>query len=199
MAVGKRESKKKRMIISAGEELFTKYGFRRVTVEEICREAGASKMTFYKYFKDKTDLVRCIKDSWTEEGFSKFDEIKALDAPFADKIDLMTRWKMEFTARFSSEFLYEALSMEEDLAEFKRRYLNNIREAQASGELRSDIDPEFLWMVLDKISELAREGRFQEVVSDFGEYQRQLRTLVYFGLLTRPGDSTKQGSEDKND
>jgi AcrR family transcriptional regulator len=35
-------------IASTAEKLFMKFGIRRVSVEEICREASVSKMTFYK-------------------------------------------------------------------------------------------------------------------------------------------------------
>ena len=39
-----------------------------MTVEEVCREAAVSKMTFYKYFQNKVELVRTIRDNWVEEG-----------------------------------------------------------------------------------------------------------------------------------
>jgi hypothetical protein len=35
-----------------------------VSVEELCREAGASKMTFYKYFANKAELIR--DESWNK-------------------------------------------------------------------------------------------------------------------------------------
>ena len=53
---------KREQLIRTGKELFWKFGFRRVTVEEICSEAGISKMTFYKYFSNKLDLVKRIMD-----------------------------------------------------------------------------------------------------------------------------------------
>ncbi len=36
---------KRELILSTGKDLFWKFGFRRVTIEEICKEAGISKMT----------------------------------------------------------------------------------------------------------------------------------------------------------
>jgi hypothetical protein len=35
-----------------------------VSVEELCREAGASKVTFYKYFANKAELIR--DESWNK-------------------------------------------------------------------------------------------------------------------------------------
>jgi hypothetical protein len=78
------------------------------------------------------------------------------------------------------------VSLDEDLAELKRRYLANIAEAQGKGEIRLDINPEFLWMVLDKIHDLVRDGTYQNIFADYGEFQKQVRTLIYYGLLTRP-------------
>jgi hypothetical protein len=63
--------------------------------------------------------------------------------------------------------------------------VGNIARAQEKGELRSDIDPEFLWMVVEKLGELVKEGSWRSVYSEIGQYQRQLRTLLFYGLLTR--------------
>jgi len=45
----------------AAELLFERYGFQKVTIEDVCKAAGMSKPTFYSLFKDKEDLfVRMI-------------------------------------------------------------------------------------------------------------------------------------------
>jgi len=180
-----RHSLKKEQIISTAERLFTQFGSKRVTVEEICREAGASKMTFYKYFSNKVALVRFIRDTWVEEGFRKFDQIKALKISYPEKIDLMTRWKVEFGARINADFIRELVSIDDVVDGVKTRFLGNIREAQQNGEIREDIDPQFLWMAIDKLYELVRDGNWQAVFTDFSQFQRQVRTLIFYGLLSR--------------
>jgi AcrR family transcriptional regulator len=178
-------SQKQEQIVQTAIRLFSRHGSKRVTVEELCREAGVSKMTFYKYFPNKVELVRTIRDDLMEEGFAKFDEISALDLPFPKKIDLMTRWKVEYAARVNADFIRELVSNDELLVEFKRRYLANITSAQQKGELRSDIDPEFLWLVVEKLGELVKDGSWKALFSDLSQYQQQLRTLLFYGLLTR--------------
>jgi AcrR family transcriptional regulator len=180
-----RRSKKREQIIRTAESLFSRFGAKRVTVEEVCREAGVSKMTFYKYFPNKIELVRSIRDEWVEEGFSKFDEINAMDLPFSEKINLMTRWKVEFASRVNAEFIRELVSTDDVIEQVKRRYLNNITDAQKKGKIRSDIDPEFLWLVVEKLGELVKEESWKSVFSELSQYQRQLRTLLWYGLLTR--------------
>jgi len=180
-----RRSKKREQIIHTAERLFSRFGAKRVTVEEVCREADVSKMTFYKYFPNKIELVRTIRDEWEEEGFRKFDEINAMDLPFPEKINLMTRWKVEFASRVNAGFIRELVSTDDAIERFKRRYLGNIISAQEKGEIRSDIDPEFLWMVVEKLGELVKEGSWKKVFSEISQYQEQLRTLIWYGLLTR--------------
>ena len=186
-----RSSKKREQIVSTAERLFSRFGAKRVSVEEICQQAGVSKMTFYKYFPNKIELVRTIRDEWVEEGFRKFDEINAMDLPFPEKIDLMTQWKVEFATRVNAEFIRELVSIDDAIERFKRGYLGNIKTAQKKGEVRSDIDPEFLWLVVEKLGELVKEERWKGVFSEFSEYQQQLRTLLWYGLLTRKGDENR--------
>jgi hypothetical protein len=56
----------------------------------------------------------------------------------------MTRWKVEFGARINAEFIREMVSMDDVVANVKRRFLNNLVDARNNGEIRDDIDPEFL-------------------------------------------------------
>ncbi len=48
---------KKMKFFEVAKPLFLRFGFRKTTVEDICREAGASKRTFYELFRDKGDLL----------------------------------------------------------------------------------------------------------------------------------------------
>jgi AcrR family transcriptional regulator len=48
---------KRLRFFEAAEPLFERFGFRKTTVEDICRAAGVSKRTFYDLFSDKTDLL----------------------------------------------------------------------------------------------------------------------------------------------
>ena len=56
----KNTSKSYQAIIDTAKTLFMKHGMRRITVEEICREASVSKMTFYRLFTNKEDVAEII-------------------------------------------------------------------------------------------------------------------------------------------
>jgi AcrR family transcriptional regulator len=188
-----KKSKKRTQIIKTATDLFSRFGTKRVTVEEICKTAEVSKVTFYKYFKNKMDLTRQIRDELVEIGFSKFDEISALDIPYPEKIELMTRWRIEFFSQMKHEFIHELFTLDEIVEEVKRRYLKNITHAQNKGEIRADLSPEFIWLVSEKLTEIVRDENWKTVFSDYGEFQKQMRALFFFGLLVRSNDKTNSG------
>ena len=60
---GKRDiNRRKRVqdLIDAGLLLFLERGIEAVTIDEVAREAGMAKGNFYRYFRDKADLVEAV-------------------------------------------------------------------------------------------------------------------------------------------
>lgn len=51
-------SVKMNQIIEVAKVLFTKYGYKKVSMDEIAREANVVKSTIYQYFKDKDELFK---------------------------------------------------------------------------------------------------------------------------------------------
>ena len=50
-------------ILNAAKNLFTNYGFKKVSMDEIASEAGVTKKTVYTYFSSKEELLKyCIKE-----------------------------------------------------------------------------------------------------------------------------------------
>ena len=190
-----KKSEKPDQIIKTAIDLFSRFGAKRVTVEEICKTAGVSKVTFYKYFKNKLDLIRQIRDDLIEIGFNKFDEISAMDIPYPEKIELMTRWRIEFFSQMKNEFIHELFSLDEVVEEAKQRYLRNISMAQEKGEIQPDLSPELIWLVSEKLNEIIRDESWRTIFTDYGEFQEQMRRLFFFGLLVRSNDQTNSGDQ----
>lgn len=50
----------KERIQKKADELFTRYGIRSITMDEIATQLGMSKKTIYQYFSDKDELVDAV-------------------------------------------------------------------------------------------------------------------------------------------
>lgn len=72
----------------ASEPLFERFGYRKTTVEDICRAAQASKRTFYELFNNKSDLfARLLFDiseraiqSWSANSTEIVDSLLKLES-----------------------------------------------------------------------------------------------------------------------
>ncbi len=54
---------KEEQILASAKSLFTKYGFKKVSMDEIASDAGVTKKTVYTYFSSKEELLKyCIKE-----------------------------------------------------------------------------------------------------------------------------------------
>lgn len=77
---GKRDiNRRKRVqdLIDAGLTLFLARGIEAVTIDEVARQAGMAKGNFYRYFRDKADLVEAVIEpvaSTTREAVQECDE-----------------------------------------------------------------------------------------------------------------------------
>lgn len=76
----------KEMIVEKATEMFLKYGFKSVTMDDIASEMGISKKTIYQHFCNKNDLVEattlnlfdtisCGVDGIREMGKNSIEEI----------------------------------------------------------------------------------------------------------------------------
>ena len=47
-------------ILKTAVELFTKFGFRSISMDDISHQLGMSKKTLYQYFADKDEIVTLV-------------------------------------------------------------------------------------------------------------------------------------------
>ncbi len=196
--------RKKRDIIKTAKRLFYRHGMRRVSVEEICREAGASKGTFYKYFPNKVELVKTILVSMSEAAHRRTAAIEALDVPFEDKVRRLIDERLESTRKTSEAFIEDFYHADEELAAFidelvadnQRRFLDIVTHAQERGDMRPEVKPEFVLALLAKLNELAGNDALRAHYSDYVALTREIVDFFFNGLLAphaRKGTPEKDG------
>ena len=65
--VGRQKISSRTIIENHAENLFIVKGVENTTVNDIVKEAGIAKGTFYLYFKNKNDLVDSIISAYTDD------------------------------------------------------------------------------------------------------------------------------------
>ncbi len=195
MKIQQTELPKKALQLKAtARELFMRHGIRRVTIEEICKTSGISKMTFYKYFSNKTDIAQRVVMDIYEEGQQWFDEISAQPMSFVEKVEKMLQLKMEMLEKMSDEFLTELMDLETELKEFVleqqhkhiQHTLDFFMEAQKQGEIRQEIAPQFILFMLNHSLQIVRDPQLTQIIPNPRERVKELSYWLVYGLMPSP-------------
>jgi AcrR family transcriptional regulator len=185
-------NKKEKDILKAGKDLFWRYGIKRVTVEEVCQTAGASKMTFYKYFRNKNDLVKGILNMVFDDAFKKFKNILKADIAYKDKARQMIKLKLEGTMDISKEFMSDYFNLgDADLIAFLHKRTNEVidiftmslREAQQKGEVRSDINPGFIMYFFNQVQVMAADPELLKLYPSAQDLVMELINFFFYGII----------------
>ncbi len=87
-------------ILDATDRLLARYGYRKMTVEDIAHEAGIGKGTIYLHFTSKEEVVLSHVDRIVERLKERLREIGSSGAPAAERLRLMLIARVMF--RFDS-------------------------------------------------------------------------------------------------
>jgi len=187
-------SAKDSAILSTARTLFLQHGIRRVSIEEICREARVSKRTFYTRYRDKDALAVRVLGELIEESRRPLEVIIAGDLPIEDKLREIITTKSGQAGETSLEFYQEVMTADSEPGRFvrqkQREWEERVRgfyvEAQARGQIRSDLDLDLLMFLLTRIRDLMGDPEFQRIQPDFGRMVESVMKLFFYGIVPRP-------------
>jgi AcrR family transcriptional regulator len=140
-------------ILDATDRLMQRYGFRKMTMDDIAREAGISKRTIYTYFPSKEEVGLSSIARVVSFAQSQMQEAAARDGAFAERLrEMLTVRVMARVAsvreyRDSLDGLFEIVRpayMERRQASFEKEaamVASLVREGVDAGEFVSR-DPE---------------------------------------------------------
>jgi AcrR family transcriptional regulator len=77
MSVELSTSKPRERIIQTASNLFYNHGYRAIGIDRIINESGVAKMTFYKHFPSKDDLIAEYLHTATDQFWTWMDAVTA--------------------------------------------------------------------------------------------------------------------------
>lgn len=191
------ENKKLESILNAARTLFWKYGLKRVSIEEICTEAGVSKMTFYKHFCNKTDLAKRLLNAYFTDAMQEYRRIMDSDKPWNIRVREAIVFKLEGTRGISYELVNEMYkSGDPEILAFIQEWSNrsmsmmmdDFRSWQANGDVRNDLKPEFMLYMLGKMGEIATDEGLRQLYQNPEALVHEMINFLFYGLMPLPKD-----------
>ncbi|HEY6914732.1 MAG TPA: TetR/AcrR family transcriptional regulator [Paludibacter sp.] len=183
---------KKQQIEHKAKELFWKHGFKKVTIDEICKKANVSRKTFYTFYENKTALVLFILKEMTDDAFVETRKIIDSELSFSEKLEKMLAMKFERSSDFSKEFVADFYNPD---AKEMLEYFNKIiaesmalvyefyGNAQKTGEMNPDLNLDYVMWLMQKLVELCSTKEFMEIFPDVNSMTRQISHSIIYGIM----------------
>ena len=194
--VGAKESlsAKPNAIVLAGLQLFTQYGYRKTSIDDIARAAQVAKRTVYLHFENKAAVFLAVLEYLGEQvrqrcavaesaGGTAVDRLTGLlDAYFGMAFELFS--KSEHMPELEETFSKLARSRISNLnAEYEQRLARVVRSLQKKGEIGEPpqgLTVEQIVHILIRTAEGAKHD--PEVQGDREAFQRILKELAMLAI-----------------
>ena len=181
----RRKAQSKEDIRRAAEELFSRFGADKVSVNDIARKAGVSQATIYNNFGSKDELVHDYRKSIVDGIAGRFREILIWKKSFIEKfegllqswIDVSDRYRIEIESADNKQSPDTiGLELENSLREF-------IKEGKEQGNLRADLSEEAITAYIKFFQQgIANNPGIRDKMKQGGKYSQDLFSLFMYGI-----------------
>lgn len=188
-----KKSKSYYAIVKASKDLFWKFGVKKVTVEEIVKEAGVSKMTFYRLFENKIVVAKVMLIDMMEVNLQNYYSIMEKDIPYTEKVKEMLLLKQSAANDISKEFVNEVyLNQELGLIavfddyrnKMMKAFLDDMKQAQVDGYIRKDLNIEFvLYMLNVMASESIVNDHLLSMYDNSQDAIMEVTNFFFYGIM----------------
>lgn len=136
-------------ITQQAEALFLKYGFKSISMDDICQKLRISKKTLYQHVANKSELVKDVIEHRISENQREVSEIRETANDPIEELLLMARMIIKLLLEMSPTTLYDLQKYYHDLWQFidsmRRDILygvitENLTRGKSQKIYRSDID-----------------------------------------------------------
>lgn len=148
--------------MEVAKEHFERFGYKRAVIDDIVREVGIAKGTFYLYFKSKDQLLFELISQSRHEMLEKFMTTIAEEKTAAGQIRVIIEMSFQafedypLLARLIAEDpefrivtkMMEQPSAQEELRQALAKMQALLKAGMDSGELRGDLDLKIVPMVV---------------------------------------------------
>lgn len=179
------------LIFKAAKTMIWKYGIKKVSVEEISAEAGVSKMTFYRMYKNKDAVAAEVLNAFFEEEILKYRKIMDSNQDFPGKIKQLIALKYENISDASAELIAEIIQhnntflqnlIEEQQQKFLKIFINDLKQAQKAGWIRKDLKPDFIIYILNSLNQKLIDESFLAMYKNTNDAIMELTNFFFYGI-----------------
>lgn len=137
-------------ILESAFSLYTSYGIKSITMDDLCKETGISKKTLYTVVKDKKDLVQKVIDNEKQSQIKRLDTMFTAGTNAIDELISMNQYIHKHQGNYSPTFYFDLKKnfsgiyrqwMQEKRQMMHDMILENLDKGIRQGLYRTDLVP----------------------------------------------------------
>ena len=94
-------------ILTGADELFCKFGVKRITMDDVAKQLGMSKKTIYLHFKDKNELVYVLIQNMLEAQMKVMDAQSAIAANAVQEVFFVVTHLQDMLSKMNPMIFYD--------------------------------------------------------------------------------------------
>jgi AcrR family transcriptional regulator len=146
-------------LVAAAAKEFKRHGFHGTDSNKIARRAGFAPQTFYRWFRDKTEIFLAVYRAWEDEEREVVGGLLAEQAPDERLVDAIVAHHRAYRLfrRSLRQLSLEDAVVRKARAESRLRQIERIRRA-AGPEVGSTADIAAILLQIERLSDAVAEG-----------------------------------------
>jgi AcrR family transcriptional regulator len=202
------EIQTKEKILKGAEGLFTRYGIRSISMDDIARHLSVSKKTLYQHFADKDELVTIAMQTHMEEQKKVFDGIANQAENSIDELYQIAGCLRKHSEDSNPSLLFDIQKFHPKAWNVWTNYKNNfirgtvmrnLEQGIKEGYFRPEINADIMASFRLAMIEICYDDRvFPKDKFSIIDIQAQLFEHFVFGLCTEKGKKLYQKYKENN-
>lgn len=178
-------------------KMFTKYGIKSVSMDDIARELGISKKTLYTFVKDKNELVEKAIDFQCKERLQLMKSLNLESLPALQEVIEVSKIIDKTIGEFNPAFQYDLAKyfspiykkmMQINREAMSQSMLQNFKKGKQEGFYRPEIKEDLLVkMHISNVENLAEIQFYNSAEWTPDEIQQELFSYHMHAILTPLG------------
>lgn len=154
-------------LIAAAAKEFNQHGYHATDTNKIARRAGFAPQTFYRWFKDKTDIFIAVYRHWEDQEREMLATLIAQRAPAADLVEAgIAHHRAYLTFRRSLRSLsYDEPAVRAARAQSRLRQIESIKSWTAPMN-RSTAEIATILLQMERLADALAEREFADLGLD---------------------------------
>ncbi|MGB9906204.1 MAG: TetR/AcrR family transcriptional regulator [Candidatus Saccharicenans sp.] len=193
-------------ILERSRELFFKYGYARLSMDELAEDLGISKATVYRYFPDKEALLRAVMVETREQVLSQLQAIVRNDrltvkARLTAYLEFISRFMSGLSRDFIKDLRQKLPDLWKEMDAFRRQQVfplvsEVILEGVKKGEIKSDLDGRlFLEMFWYLVQEFMNPDWIISHDYSPSELLQSIIDIVFYGIFVEEKPEKTSGRQ----